>query len=88
MFTYRLHNHDDQLEEENEKEEHKVCTAVVFESLVCGTVPIVWRSKVVNNVVYYEFAGHSPTKERCRREQHSVKKSKEKVCKHSVLKHN
>lgn len=39
LQSNRLNNHDDQLKEENEEEQHKVSAAVILEGLVCRTIP-------------------------------------------------
>lgn len=39
LQAYCLHNHDDQLKKENEKEEHEISAAVILEGFVRWTIP-------------------------------------------------
>lgn len=66
----RLPNQDDNLEEEHEEEKHEVCTAVIFERLICRTIPE--EIKLIIGIDSMRRKRFLPTKERSWRENQKI----------------
>lgn len=89
MQSNRLHNHDDQLEKENEEEEHEIGATIILEGFVSWTVPEIIDSLVLSNAesATSEAATNGlPTKERDRCKQKTVEDRQEEGAEAAVQK--